>query len=193
MFNWVNFITYVLITAITPGPNNIMSMTCGGQLGFKRAFPFNLGVWAGFSVVMLLCAAFCSALSSFIPKIKPIMLVIGAAYMLWLAWKTWRSKPEIEENHAGRGFSSGLALQFVNVKIYLYGILSMEAYILPVYDGQLLIVAAFALFLATAGFLCTLLWSAFGSVFKVLFSKYAKITNAIMALALVYCAVALFL
>jgi hypothetical protein len=38
-----------------------------------------------------------------------------------------------------------------------------------------------------------LLWSLFGSVFKMLFSKYAKITNAIMALLLVYCAVSLFL
>ncbi len=33
----------------------------------------------------------------------------------------------------------------------------------------------------------------FGSVFKLLFSKYAKVTNLIMAGLLVYCAISLFL
>ena len=39
----------------TPGPNNLMSMSNGGRLGFRRALPFNFGIWAGFSAVMLLC------------------------------------------------------------------------------------------------------------------------------------------
>ena len=47
--------------------------------------------------------------------------------------------------------------------------------------------------LAFIGFVFTLCWSLFGSAFKLLFSKYAKITNSIMALLLVYCAVSLFL
>lgn len=35
MFNWFAFLTYAVITAATPGPNNIMSMSNGGRLGFK--------------------------------------------------------------------------------------------------------------------------------------------------------------
>ena len=41
MFNWFAFLTYAVITAATPGPNNIMSMSNGGRLGFKGALPFN--------------------------------------------------------------------------------------------------------------------------------------------------------
>lgn len=35
MFNWFAFLTYAVITAATPEPNNIMSMSNGGRLGFK--------------------------------------------------------------------------------------------------------------------------------------------------------------
>ena len=102
MFSWFHFLSYAVVTAVTPGPNNLMSLSNAGRLGFRRAFPFNLGVWAGFSVVMVMCTVFCSALSELIPRVKTPMLFLGAAYMLWLAWKTWRSGP-VEDADGGRG------------------------------------------------------------------------------------------
>lgn len=191
MFPWFSFLTYAVVTAVTPGPNNIMSMSNGSRKGFRGALPFNLGIWVGFSIVMLLCTAFCDGLSALIPKIKLPMLVAGALYMLYLAWETFCGG-EIREDHSRDGFWSGLALQFINPKIYLYCILSMEAYILPFYHGQLLPLTAYALLLAFIGFAFTLCWSAFGSVFRLLFSRRAQVVNTIMALLLVYCAVSLF-
>ncbi len=192
MFQWFSFLSYAVITAATPGPNNIMSMSNGSQKGFLKAMPFNLGIWAGFSVVMCLCTAFCSFLSSLIPKIKLPMLILGAAYMLYLAWETVKSTGEIEEISACGGFFSGLFLQFVNPKIYIYCIMSMEAYILPIYHGQALPLFGFAMLLSFIGFAFTVVWSAFGSAFRILFSRYAKAVNTVMALLLVYCAVSLF-
>lgn len=193
MFSWINFLTYAIITAATPGPNNIMSMTNAGKFGLKKSFPFNLGIWAGFSCVMIICTVLSSTLHSLLPTIKMPMLIIGALYMLYLAWKTYKSSSEIEENHGKNSFVSGVFLQFINPKIYIYGIVSMEAFILPIYKDNLLALFSFALLLATIGFVFTLLWATFGSVFKVLFSKYAKVTNTIMALLLVYCAISLFM
>lgn len=147
MFSWINFLSYAVATAVTPGPNNLMSMSNAGRLGFKRAFPFNLGILTGFAVVMLLCTFFCSALSGLIPKIKTPMLIVGAAYMLWLAYKTFKSPPISDEgggSDARSGYLSGLALQFVNPKIYIYCIVSMEAYILPYFQGQWVSLAFFA-------------------------------------------------
>lgn len=194
MFSWLNFLSYAVATAATPGPNNLMSLSNAGRLGFRRAFPFNLGIWAGFTVVMLLCTAFCGALSELVPRIRMPMLAVGAAYMLYLAWKTFRSPPVTDGGgQAKSGFFSGLTLQFVNPKIYIYCLVSMEAYILPSYQGRWTALAGFALLLAFIGFVFTLCWALFGSVFKLLFSKYARATNTIMALLLVYCAVSLFL
>jgi len=193
MFSWIQFLSYAIVTAVTPGPNNIMSMSNAGRQGFRKTLPFNFGIWIGFSLVMLMCTFFCNTLSTLIPKIKTLMLFIGAAYILYLAWKTFKSSSVIEEDERHGNFISGLVLQFVNPKIYIYCIVSMEAYILPYYHGEWNMLIFFALLLAFIGFAFTLLWSLFGSVFKMLFSKYAKITNAIMALLLVYCAVSLFL
>lgn len=193
MFNWISFLTYVIITAITPGPNNIMSMSNASRLGFKKSFRFNLGIWVGFTAVMLICTALSTVLYNLLPLIKMPMLIIGAAYMLYLAFKTFKSSSDMQENHIKSGFVSGLFLQFINPKIYIYCIVSMEAYILPFYQDNILKLFGFAVFLSTAGFLCTLCWAAFGSLFKLLFSRYAKITNTIMALLLVYCAVSLFM
>ena len=98
MFHWIPFLTYAVATAVTPGPNNIMSMSNGSRFGFRKALPFNLGIGVGFSVVMLLCTAFCSLLSAFIPKIKLPMLILGGLYMLHLAWDTFRSGADIEDD-----------------------------------------------------------------------------------------------
>ena len=193
MFPWYSFLTYAVITAATPGPNNIMSMSNAGRLGFRQALPFNLGIWVGFTIVMALCTLFCTALSALIPAIRLPMLVLGAAYMLYLAWGTFRSSGGIQEDHAREGFRSGLLLQFINPKIYLYGVMSMEAYILPYYGGQPAVLLFFALLLAFIGFVFTLAWAAFGSVFRLLFSRHARAVNTVMALLLVYCAVSLFL
>ena len=192
MFRWANFLTYALVTAITPGPNNLSSMSNAGRLGIKRALPFNLGIWVGFSLVMLGCTLFCGTLSAFLPALKLPMLVVGALYLLWLAWKTWRSSDRLEAGSPRSGFVSGLLLQFVNPKIYIYCIVSMEAYILPFYAGQWGRLTFFALLLAFLGFVCTVCWALFGSAFRLLFSRYAKATNTVMALLLVYCAVSLF-
>lgn len=193
MLNWISFLTYAVITAATPGPNNIMSMSNGVRKGFRGALPFNLGILTGFTIVMVLCTLFCSLLASLIPKIKTPMLILGAGYMLYLAWEIFRSPGLIEEDHSRSGFLSGLLLQFINPKIYIYCIMSMEAYILPYYSGQPLTLLLFDLLLSFIGFVFTIAWTVFGSVFQTLFSRHARVVNTILALLLVYCAVSLFL
>lgn len=189
----LNYYMYTLTSTITPGPNNIMSMSNGSRLGFKKALPFNFGVWAGFSIIAVVCTVFCSFLSSWVPQIELPMKIVGAVYMLYLALKILRSRPDMEAG-GGRGeFWSGVILQFVNPKIYICVIVTMEGFIMPYYNGNWPLLIALALSTAFLGFICTMLWSAFGSLFKALFSKYSKIVNAVMALLLVYCAVSLFL
>lgn len=192
MFNWLAFLTYALVTTITPGPNTISSMSCGSRKGFWRALPYNFGIYTGVTVIMSLCALFCSLLSSFLSRIKLPMLIIGAAYILYLAWSTFRSSGIAESLSTGDSFFSAVMLQFLNIKLVLYGIVSMEVYILPYYADNIPALLGFSLLMATFCFLSTLCWSAFGSVFRTLFSRHARIVNLIMALLLVYCAISLF-
>ncbi len=193
MFNWFNFIIYALITSITPGPNNIMSMTNGKMLGIKKSFSFNAGVGIGVCIILLISAWLASTISTLIPKISLPMKIAGSLYMLYLAFKTFTSKGEITDAYRKPSFITGATLQCINPKTYLYCIVSMEIYILPYYKDNPTAVILFALLLSSIAVACTLCWTVFGRLFALIFSKYAKITNIIMSLLLTYCAVSLFL
>ena len=194
MPNIAAFLSYVLVTTFTPGPNNIMSMSNASRYGFKKSILFNVGVFFGFLIILALCSIFSVTLYSLIPSIKPIMTYIGAAYILWLAWKTYKSTPHSEgksEKHSNT-FLSGLLLQFVNPKVIIYGITTVSTFIVPYYDS-VFVLAGFTVFLASIGFISTCCWSMFGSVFQRFLFKNDKLVSIIMALLLIYCAVSLFL
>lgn len=193
MINAYAFFTYAFLTAYTPGPNNIMALSLSVRHGFRKSMPFVLGMYAGFMIVMGLCMAFCTSLYTFLPQIKPFMLVLGAAYIFHLAYKTFKSAGDITlEEGDTQTFLSGFLLQFINPKIIIYGITAMSAYILPNY-ASLPILVAFALLLATIGFSGSLCWTVFGSAFCKVLARYARVVNIAMGLLLVYCGVALFL
>jgi hypothetical protein len=47
----VAFLSYVLLTTFTPGPNNIMSMSMASRHGLRRSLPFTSGIFVGFLLV----------------------------------------------------------------------------------------------------------------------------------------------
>lgn len=194
MPNFTAFLSYVFMTTFTPGPNNIMSMSNASRYGLKKSILANVGVFFGFFIIISLCSIFSVTLYSLIPSIQPIMTYIGAAYILWLAWKTYKTTPhgdDKNETHTNT-FLSGLLLQFVNPKVILYGITTVSTFIVPYYKSVFAL-ASFSVFLAFIGFIATCCWALFGSIFQRFLFKNDKIINVIMALLLVYCAVSLFL
>ena len=49
------FFVFTFITAITPGPNNILALTTGGRAGFMGSIPVLAGIYGGFFCVMAIC------------------------------------------------------------------------------------------------------------------------------------------
>lgn len=187
-----DFLIYCFITAYTPGANNLLSMSNAIRLGFRRSIRFNLGILAGFTTVMTICAVFSTALYSFLPKIKFVMQFLGAAYMLFLAWKLWRSSNDQSADGGNEAsFLSGMILQFANPKIYIYAITAMSLYILPVYQSAGAFIG-FTIILSLIGASGSFVWALFGAAFCNFFSKHSYIVNLVMVLLLVYCAVSLF-
>ncbi|GAM77868.1 transporter [Vibrio ishigakensis] len=43
---------FALASTGTPGPNNLMLMSSGANVGFKRTIPHMLGIMVGFSVML---------------------------------------------------------------------------------------------------------------------------------------------
>ena len=194
MPNITAFLSYVLITSFTPGPNNILSMSNASRYGFKKSIFFNVGIFFGFFIIIGLCSVFSATLYNLLPSIKSFMTIIGAVYILWLAWKTYKSKPP-KDNTSTKDtntFFAGFFLQFVNPKVILYGITTVSTFIVPYYKSSLSL-ALISLLLAFIGFIATCCWSLFGSIFQRFLMENYKVMNLVMALLLLYCAISLFL
>jgi len=186
------FLTYTLITALTPGPNNILALSSVNQHGFRRSLRVLAGMSAGFLVLMLVCGIFTYTLISVLPSLTNWLVWIGAAYILWLAWKIANSSPAADDS-SERPLSFWLSfwLQFANVKIILYGITALSAFVLP-YTQNILSVTAVSVLLAVIGCLGNLVWALAGHLFQSIFRQYGRLVNRVLALLLIYYAVRMF-
>ena len=98
--------SFCFITGVTPGPNNLMLMTSGVNFGLRRTLPHLTGVVVGFSVMVALVGLGLVAIFARAPALLPTMRYLGAAYMLWLAWKIATSGPVGEGSRAQRRSAS---------------------------------------------------------------------------------------
>jgi threonine/homoserine/homoserine lactone efflux protein len=191
-FPWLPFLSYILIMAWTPGPNDITSMNNGLRVGFRRCIPYLLGIFCGMLIMMLACFLFTAALYAFLPKIQLPLKILGALYMLYLAAAPFLPAHAHAAKQRGSSWAAGLTLQFVNAKIMLMGITVASSFILPHYKiGPIL--GLFALLMACNSIIAASGWALFGAFLNGFYTKHQRLVNIVMALLLVYCAGSLFL
>ena len=189
MPNLYPFLTYVIVTTFTPGPNNILSMSNGLRDGYRNTLRFLAGVTSGFLVVMLISGALNVALVNIIPQMRTWLNWFGAAYMLYLSVHIAVSKPNAETagSNGLNTFKAGFALQFINLKGILYGITVFSLFITPAYQNPL-VVSLFAPLLSVVAFIAVSSWALGGNVFRRFLGKYEWAFNLVMAALLIYSA-----
>lgn len=181
-----NFFIYVFVNAFTPGPGNILALNTVTNYGWKKGKPLFFGIFAGYYAVQMLCALFVYGISSFLPSVLGVMKYIGAAYILWLAVHIAISRPPEESNDKSASFIKGFLLQFVNVKIWMFGITALTGYITG-YSSGLPVLVFFEFIIATVGTIATLTWIGMGSVIQKIYLKHFRPINIILALTLLEC------
>lgn len=181
-----NFFIYAIINAITPGPGNILALNTVSNYGWKKGKPLFFGIFVGYFVVQILCAVFVFGVSAFLPNVLSVMKYIGATYILWLAIHIVISKPAIDSSEKSASFLKGFLLQFVNVKIYLFGITALTGYITD-YSTSLMTLLFFELIIATIGTIATLTWIGLGVLLRKAYQKYYRPINIVLALTLLKC------
>ncbi len=181
-----NFFIYALINAITPGPGNILALNTVSNYGWKKGKPLFFGIFIGYYIVQIICAIFVYGVSAFLPNVLGIMKYIGAAYILILAIHIAISKPKIDNSQKSTSFLKGFFLQFVNVKIYLFGITAFTGFVIEYYKSFVALLV-FELIIATIGSIATLIWIGLGILLKKIYLKYYLPINIILALLLLEC------
>lgn len=181
-----NFFIYSVINAFTPGPGNILALNTVTNYGYKKGKPLFRGIFVGYYVVQIICAVFVFGVSAFLPNVLGIMKYVGAAYILWLAVHIALSKPTTGTVEKSASFIKGFLLQFINVKIYLFGITALTGYVTD-YSTSLWVLLMFELMIATIGTIATLTWVGLGVLIQKAYQKHYRVINIILALTLLEC------
>lgn len=183
----LNMALTAMLSVWTPGPNNVMLLALAGKYGAKKNIKYLLGIWTGCLLLTVFTGFLCQTLATFVPRIQPVMKYFGAAYLIYLAYKTIiRKPPQDSTAETIPTFFEGMMLQVLNVKLIVYAISMYSSFILPNVSGALwvILMAFYLVFFSATG---NLLWAFAGSFLKPLYEKYYKIANVVMAILLLWC------
>lgn len=191
--DYVSVFIFTFVTTFTPGPNTISSAMMGIQVGYRRSIPYFLGIATGFFSIMLLGGLFASLLARVLPEVMKVLSYVGAAYILYLAYRVLNADYALSQNSAKMlDYKDGLLLQLFNPKVL---VLSLTVYttFLGSMDRSIPALLLSALFLTTMSFSAISLWASFGAAFSQFLTtqKTRRLVNGLLALLLVYSAIML--
>jgi threonine/homoserine/homoserine lactone efflux protein len=183
------FITYILISVFTPGPNNIFSSISSAKIGFRKTLRFMLGIFVGTFLVFVITALLNLYLYSNVRIITRIIGVLGGLFILYLALKMFLDRANDEKLLITNDklFFMAIILNFINAKTIIFGLTIATYYLELGFDPNYLIL--FSFLMAALCFVAVVVWGLFGQFFKEVLTKYKLYYNIIMALLLAYSAV----
>ena len=127
----LGFALFALVTSITPGPNNTMLLASGVNFGFNRTIPHMLGITCGFFILVLAVGFGLGAVFQSYPVLYSVLRVVGATYLLYLAWKIAHSGP-VSDSADGQAkpisYLGAAAFQWVNPKAWIMAIGAISTY-----------------------------------------------------------------
>ncbi|MBL8670531.1 MAG: LysE family translocator [Alphaproteobacteria bacterium] len=185
---------FAFVASITPGPNNVMLAASGATFGFRRTVPHVLGVFLGFMALQAAVALGLGQVFAASATLQTALKWVGAAYLLWLAWKIGTAgRPAADPDARPLSFLQAAAFQVANPKGWTFAIgvaaIAVDGTTSP---AQALAVAALV---ATIGLPCMAVWAGCGvAVGRWLTSDRAlRAFNAAMGIACAASAATIFL
>ncbi|MCU0831563.1 MAG: LysE family translocator [Rhizobiaceae bacterium] len=162
----IALIIFAFVTSVTPGPNNMMLLASGVNFGLRATWPHIFGIAFGVSTLLLSTALGLGALFTLYPPLNTALKIIGAGYMLWLAWKIATSGGASTSGGRARPmrFFEALAFQWINPKAWMMALGAVAGYLnpaKPVASGAVLIGAFWI-----TGIISIIPWAAFGQVMR---------------------------
>ena len=157
----VALFTFVAVSSITPGPNNIMLMVSGVNFGIRRTVPQMARIFSGLFVIVAATGLGLGYLFLQFPLLRVALMLAGILYTLYLAARIMLSG-SIGGASLARPLTYGgsLLFQAVNPKLWAMAITAAAIYVRPHYllADTALLVSAFSLVNIPA----MLVWAGFG-------------------------------
>jgi threonine/homoserine/homoserine lactone efflux protein len=118
-----SFVATAILIELTPGPNMTWLAVRAATHGRVFALAAVAGIALGLSIAALVAGLGLTALFNQIPALFEALRWAGAAYLLYLAWDTWRDADAvnlIENKSIAQSFGQGLITNILNPKAYLF-------------------------------------------------------------------------
>ena len=181
------FAGFAFVSSITPGPNNAMLLASGVNYGFRRTIPHIAGIALGCIVMLLLVGLGLGQAFAAVPWLYGVLRIVGAAYLLWLAWHIACAGPLAVRDSSGRPmtFLQGMAFQWVNPKAWIMVVGAVSTF--APRDGFARNVVVLALLLGLVNVPSICVWAGFGTALRPLLSHPGRVRsfNVTMASLLV--------
>lgn len=133
----VSLAGFALINSATPGPNNLLLVSCSTLFGWRKTVPLLAGIMLGFAIVL---ASAVLGLGTIVTKWPWLVMVVRIAGALWLAYMSLRFFAAALErvqhsDHKAQAalsrplrFYEGVLFQWVNPKALILALSSAGAY-----------------------------------------------------------------
>lgn len=154
---------FAFATSVTPGPNVLMVAAAAANHGVVRTWPHILGIAAGFAFMLTVVGAGLAGPFALSTELHLVLKWVGAAWLLWLAWKIARSAaPGEGPSRPPLGFLGAALFQWVNPKAWMIALAAIPAFTTPGGDhlAETLRIAAVFLLVAVP---TTLVWALLGA------------------------------
>lgn len=188
---WLSVALFSVSMTGTPGPNNVMLTASGALYGYRRTLPHIFGIMAGCFVLFMAVALGLGVLFERFPLVQQGLKIIGAIYLLYLAWRIATAPPpDLAAKDGARPLTAWQAatFQFVNPKAWVMGI-ALIAGFMPAEGSLLANALVLSAFMEIVGFFCISCWAGFGmAIGKLLKTPRAwRVFNGVMGLATAAC------
>ncbi|HAU8296503.1 TPA: LysE family transporter [Vibrio vulnificus] len=120
---------FAFVSTFTPGPNNIMLMTSGANVGFVRTIPHMLGITLGFAVMVMLIGVGLMGLFHSYPLSHQILKYLSLSYLVYLAAKiAFSGKASERKDFKPMSFWQAASFQWVNPKGWTMALTAVSVY-----------------------------------------------------------------
>lgn len=175
------------VSSFTPGPNTTLSTAMAANHGLRRAMRFVCAVPVGWGMLFALCATGLGGLVVAFPPLRWGIVVLGNAYLLWLAWRLWGSGSLQQADSAKLqvGFVQGVGLQFLNIKAWMLALAIVAGWVAGRDDATARTLVLLPIMVAY-GFVSNLTYAVAGSMLRhwLAHGRRLLVFNRCMAMAL---------
>lgn len=124
------FLPFAVVSAFTPGPNNLLLAASGANFGIRRTIPHVLGVVCGFPLLVLASGLGLGAVFERHPEVHSALKLGGAAFLIYLAWRIATPARRTADAAPSRPltFLEAALFQWVNPKAWLFAVSAIATF-----------------------------------------------------------------